>query len=87
VIHAWKIIPFLFTFQHVVEGGNVNNFIVVIFQAFMHQRGLTQEETSKKLICFGANGVSIFQGYYIRMTFLLKETFALYMMGQHCMAH
>jgi hypothetical protein len=56
VIHAWKIISFLFTFQHVVEGGNVDNLTVVIVQAFMQQRGLTQEETTKRLICFGVDG-------------------------------
>ncbi len=35
VTHAWKIILILLTFQHVVEGGNANNLIVVIAQAFM----------------------------------------------------
>jgi hypothetical protein len=40
-----------------------------------------------RLICFNVDGASIFQGYYIGMTFQLKEKFALYMMGQHCMAH
>jgi hypothetical protein len=48
---------------------------------------LIQEETTKRLICFGADGASIFQGYYIIVTFQLKEKFASYMMGQHCMAH
>ncbi len=53
----------------------------------MQQKGLTQEETTKRLICFGADATSIFQGYYARVTFQFKEKFALYMMGQHCMAH
>ncbi len=53
----------------------------------MQQGGLTQEERTKRLICFGANGASIFQGCHIIMTFQLKEKFAPYMMGQHCMAH
>ncbi len=56
VTHAWKIILILFTFQHVVEGGNANNLIVVIAQAFMQQGGLIQEETTKRLICFGFDG-------------------------------
>jgi hypothetical protein len=87
VIHAWKIIPFLFTLHHVVEGGNVNNLIVVIVQALMQQRGLTQEETTNRLICFDVDGTSIFQGYYTKVTFQLKDKFVPYMMGQHCMAH
>jgi len=36
----------LLSFQHVVEGGNVDNLFDVILQSFMHQRGLTQEKTS-----------------------------------------
>ncbi len=35
VMHAWKKILILFTLQHVVEGGNANNFIVVIIQTLM----------------------------------------------------
>jgi hypothetical protein len=87
VMHACKRILILLTLQHVVEGGNVDNLTNVIAQAFMEQGGLIQEETTKKLICFGANGASIFQGCHTRVTFQLKEIFSPYMMGQHCMAH
>jgi hypothetical protein len=48
---------------------------------------LIQEEIARRLICFGINEASIFQGYYIGMTFQLKEKIILYMMGQHCMAY
>jgi hypothetical protein len=48
------------TFQHFVEGGNANNLILVIVQSFMQQGVLIQEEISKRLICFGANGPSLF---------------------------
>jgi hypothetical protein len=48
---------------------------------------LTQKETTKRLICFGANGASIFQGWHIGVTFQLKEKIAPCMMGQHYMAH
>ncbi len=50
----------LHTLESVVEGGNGNNLIVVIIQAFMQQGGLIQEEIAERLICFGADGVSIF---------------------------
>jgi hypothetical protein len=40
VMHAWKIIPILFTFQHFVEGGNANDLITMIVQSLMQQRGL-----------------------------------------------
>jgi hypothetical protein len=48
---------------------------------------LIKKDTSKGLICFGANGTSIFQGCETNVTFQLKEKFALCMMEQHCMAH
>jgi hypothetical protein len=53
----------------------------------MQQGGLTQEDSTKRLICFGVNGASIFQGCHTTMTFQLKDKFVPYMMGQHCMAH
>ncbi len=87
VMHAWKKIHILFTLQLVAEGGNANNLIVIIIQVFMQLGGLIQEDSTKRLICFGANGASIFQGYRTNVTFQLKEKFALCMMGQHCMAH
>jgi hypothetical protein len=30
VMHAWKTIPILFTFQHFVEGGNANDLTTMI---------------------------------------------------------
>jgi hypothetical protein len=61
VMYAWKIIPILFTFQSVVEGGDVDNLTVEIIHPFMQQRGLIQKETTKRLICFGAF-VLVFMG-------------------------
>jgi hypothetical protein len=87
-MHAWKKkIIFYSHFNVFVKGGNANNLIVIIVQALMQQRGLTQKKITKRLICFGADGASIFQGCRTRMTFQLKEKFVPYMMGQHCMAH
>jgi hypothetical protein len=48
---------------------------------------LTQKEITKKLICFGVDGASIFQGCYIGVKFQLRVKFVPCMMGQHCMAH
>jgi hypothetical protein len=46
---------------------------------------LIQKETTKRLICFGVNGASIFQG--CPTSVMVKEKFAPCMMVQHCMAH
>lgn len=61
VMHAWKRILILLTLQHVVKGGNAKNLIVVIAQALMQQGGLIQEETTKRLICFGSDGPPFFK--------------------------
>jgi len=87
VMHAWKIIPILFTFQHFVEGGNANDLTTMIVQSLMQQRGLLKKKTSTRLICFGANRTFLLQGCYTRMTFQMKEKHVIYMMGQHCMTH
>ncbi len=49
--------------------------------------GLLEFELASKLISFGANGVSIFQGAKIGVTTQLKEKFSPYMLGVHCVAH
>jgi hypothetical protein len=79
--------PILLTFQHVVENEIVDNFNFMIVQSLMQQNGLIQGKTSKRLVCFGVNGASIFQGCCIRMITQLKEKYSPYMMGQHYMAH
>jgi hypothetical protein len=49
--------------------------------------GLLESDLVSKLISFGANGVSIFQGAKRSVTTQLKEKFAPYMLEVHCVAH
>jgi hypothetical protein len=79
--------PILLTLQHVVENEIANNFNFMIVQSLMQQNGLIQGKTSKRLVCFGVNGASIFQGCCIKVITQLKEKYYPYMMGQHYMAH
>jgi hypothetical protein len=58
----------------------------------MQQGRLTRKEVGERLICFGANGVSIFQSPFSKMPHyngILTKGYkhSLYRMGQHCMAH
>jgi hypothetical protein len=58
-------VTFLFCLQLVncvVEGSNGQNLTKGIMDTFMVVSGLTKVEVSKKLLCFGANSVSTFQG-------------------------
>jgi len=48
---------------------------------------LTKEEVAKKLLWFGANGASVFSGGKTRVTKQIKEAWAPFSMGVHCVAH
>lgn len=53
--------------------------------------GLTKEKLSKKLLCFGADGMSVFKGRGgvggTRITKQIKDSWVLSLMGVHCVAH
>ena len=53
----------------------------------VHHSWLPQTEIAKRLICFGADGVSVFQGSRNNVTAQMKEHVAPFMFGIHCMAH
>ena len=42
---------------------------------------------AKRLVCFGANGVSMFQGYKSGVTQQLKDQDAPFLLGVHCMVY
>jgi len=48
--------------------------------------GLSKEELSKKL-CFGTNGVKVFQGGKNGMTKRIKDSWAPFSMDVHCVTH
>jgi hypothetical protein len=62
VVENWLQIPILLSFEHVVVGLSVDNLTQVPMEALMHEGGLTTNLIGKKLMTFGANGVSFFQG-------------------------
>jgi hypothetical protein len=70
-----------------VDGLGNNNLTEVIIVALMRCGGLTREDVSKKLLCFGANGAFIFQGGETNVTREIKDVWAPFSMGVHCEAH
>jgi hypothetical protein len=87
IIKEWSQIPILLSLERVVEGADAGNLTRVIIQALLTVGGLTGESLSSKLICFGANGVSIFQGARTGVTGQIKLDYAPHMQGIHYMAH
>jgi hypothetical protein len=86
-MQAWSQMLILLTLQHVVENEIADKFTLMIVQSLMQQRGLIQEKTFKRFVCFGVDGAFVFQGCCIKVITQLKEKYFPYMMGQHYMAH
>jgi hypothetical protein len=56
-----------------VFGFGVNSLILLIMNSLMTQLGgLKEEELVSKLVYFGANGVSTFQGFKYRITIQIQ---------------
>jgi hypothetical protein len=49
--------------------------------------GLNEDATASKLVCFGADGVSAFQGKRTGVTIQIKQNYAPHATGIHCLAH
>jgi hypothetical protein len=73
--------------QRVVDGLGVDNLIVVIMEALQKARGLSPEFVAQKLLCFGVDGVSIFQGTKTRIIKHINVNYAPFSIGVHCMVH
>jgi hypothetical protein len=55
---------------------------------FMMKGGeLNREELFKKLLCFGLDGLNVFQGSRTRVTKQIKDSQAPFSMGLHCVTH
>ncbi len=91
-IHAylmqyWVKIPMLISLQKVVDGIGVVNLIVVIMEALQKAKGLSSKFVVQKPLCFGDDGVSIFQG---TKTWVIKQiniNYASFSISVHYMVH
>jgi hypothetical protein len=59
----------------------------MIESALLEEGGLSREEIGKKLICFGADGVNVFQGHHNGCITQMHDFYAPFSLGVHCMAH
>jgi hypothetical protein len=86
-MHNWAKNLILIFLDQVVEGLGNDNMTKVIMQVLMISGGVQRNQIAQKLICFGANGVNVFQGTKSGVTQQMKEFYALHSIGVHCMAH
>jgi len=87
LVDGWKHNPILPTLEQLINGGAIDNFKKVIVDNVLQYGGLLESDLVSKLISFGANGILVFHGVKNVVTTQLKEKFAHYMLGVHCVAH
>jgi hypothetical protein len=80
VREEWKRLPILLNLQRVVNGSIVDNLTYLIIQNLIEYGRLNEVDITKKLICFGANGVMVFHGVKGGVTIPFVS-------GVHYMAH
>ncbi len=70
-----------------VDAATSNNLKCIMMDVLVLYGDLTQENIASKLITFGVDRMSVFQGVKIGVTVQLKTQNALFMIGVHCMSH
>ena len=83
----YKRVPILMSLSH-LEQGNLSEAIrETILGMLVHHSGMSALAIASGLVCFGADGVFVFQGSRSGVTTQLKDHVAPFMFGMHCMAH
>lgn len=68
-----------------VEGGTGSNNLTKLITSFLKENGgLSREDIQAKLLCFGADGASVFQGNRNKVTTQFIREFAPYLLGIRC---
>jgi hypothetical protein len=69
------------------DGGTANNLTDMLIGALELKGGLDKDAIASKLLCFGADGCSAFQGSKNGVTVQIQKNFAPFASGVHCHAH
>ncbi len=87
VMHNWVRIPILISLDRVVERLGSDNLTKVIMKVLIIGGGVLRDQIAQKLICFGVDGVNVFQGANSGVTKQMKENYAPHSIKVHCMVH
>jgi hypothetical protein len=71
----------------VADGATANGLIDLLMDSLHTKGGLNSDAIAYKLLCFGADGVSAFQGKRTGVTVQIKKDYAPFATGIHCHAH
>jgi hypothetical protein len=64
-----------------------DNLTHLIMENLIMFEGLNETKVANKLVCFGANGVIVFQGFKPNVTTQLMQKHVPFMSSVHCMTH
>jgi hypothetical protein len=80
-------VPFLIGLEKIVDAPIADHFIALLLQALERGGGIDLGDIARKLLCFGADGVTVFQGTRTRVTMQLQQKVAPFSIGVHCATH
>lgn len=83
----FKRVPILLSLSKLHDGSSSNAVRDTIEGMLSHHTGLSQSEVASRLVCFGADGVTLFQGSRNGVTVQMVKHMAPFLFGVHCMAH
>jgi hypothetical protein len=84
---SWKRVLMLLSLHRMVDGGRADVVREMIMSSLVVHGDLSERQIVEKLVCFGADWVSTFQGSRNGVTVQLQKSTAPYIFGVHCMAH
>jgi len=88
VVENWRRQPILLNLERVVDKNTSNNLTIIIVCFLINLGGLSVVDVTNMVVCFGANGVTVFQGLKTCVTFqLIMNKHSPFIVGIHCMAH
>jgi hypothetical protein len=79
--------PILLSSLRLTNGNGASTMKESIIISLNWYGGLVDSVVAKRLVCFGANGVSMFQGYKLGVTQQLKDQDAPFLLGVHCLVY
>ena len=84
---SWERVPHLLHLSCLSDGGTADILTNAIMLSLVEEGGLSREDIASKVVCFGADGVSTFQGPKTGVTTQIREKWAPFVIGANCASH
>jgi hypothetical protein len=84
---GFKCISIFLALLQLIEDNSTNVVKEAIYTMFLLHTGFNKCQIAERLICFGIDGVAVFQRCRISITLQLRDYVVPFLFGVHCMAH